>query len=126
MLRIRLRRQGAKGRPYYRVVVIDSRAARDGRALEVVGYYDPTVRPEGLTADTGRIGHWVARGARLSDTVRTLLARHGKSSPAAGDDTSAAEAPPPGGDDASAAGAPTAGGDDASAAEAPPPEPATS
>ena len=94
MLTIRLRRQGAKGRPFYRVVVIDSRAARDGRALEVVGYYDPTVQPEGLTADTERIGHWVARGARLSDTVRTLLARHRTSSPAVGDDASAAEAPP--------------------------------
>lgn len=95
MLRIRLRRQGAKGRPFYRVVVIDSRAARDGRALEVLGYYDPTVRPETLVADTDRIGHWTARGARLSDTVRTLLARHRTSSPPAGDAASAVEAPPP-------------------------------
>ena len=94
MLRIRLRRQGAKGRPFYRVVVIDSRAARDGRALEVLGYYDPTVRPEQLVADTARIGHWTAKGARLSDTVRTLLARR-TSSPPADDAASAAEAPPP-------------------------------
>ena len=94
MLRIRLRRQGAKGRPFYRVVVIDSRAARDGRALEVLGYYDPTVRPEGLTADTERIGHWVARGARLSDTVRTLLARQRTSAPAADGDAGASDTPP--------------------------------
>ncbi len=76
MLMIRLRRQGAKARPFYRVVVIDRRAARDGRALEVVGHYDPALQPEVLRANLGRIEHWVSKGAQLSDTVRTLLARH--------------------------------------------------
>ncbi|MXY24190.1 MAG: 30S ribosomal protein S16 [Acidobacteria bacterium] len=76
MLMIRLRRQGAKGRPFYRVVVIDKRSARDGRALEVVGHYDPTAEPEVLRANFERIEHWVSKGAQLSDSVRTLLARH--------------------------------------------------
>ena len=76
MLMIRLRRQGAKARPFYRVVVIDKRAARDGRALEVVGHYDPALQPEVVRANLGRIEHWVSKGAQLSDTVRTLLARH--------------------------------------------------
>ena len=76
MLMIRLRRQGAKARPFYRVVVIDRRAARDGRALEVVGHYNPALQPEVLRANLGRIEHWVSKGAQLSDTVRTLLARH--------------------------------------------------
>lgn len=89
MLTIRLRRQGAKKSPFYRLVVIDSRSARDGRALEVVGHYDPTAQPEALTVRRERIEHWTARGARPSDTVRTLLARHpaapaGESAPAAG------------------------------------------
>ena len=76
MLMIRLRRQGAKARPFYRMVVIDKRSARDGRALEVVGHYDPAVQPELLKANRERIEHWVGKGAQLSDTVRTLLARH--------------------------------------------------
>ena len=92
MLTIRLRRQGAKKSPFYRLVVIDSRSARDGRALEVVGHYDPTAQPEALTVRRERVEHWTARGARMSDTVRTLLARHpappaadGESAPAAGE-----------------------------------------
>ena len=76
MLTIRLRRQGAKKSPFYRVVVIDSRSGRDGRALEVVGHYDPTVQPEALTVKIERVEHWLARGAQMSDTVRTLIARN--------------------------------------------------
>ncbi|MCE2538896.1 MAG: 30S ribosomal protein S16 [Acidobacteria bacterium] len=76
MLTIRLRRQGAKKSPFYRLVVIDSRSAPDGRALEVVGHYDPTVQPEALTVKIDRIEHWVALGAQMSDTVRTLIARN--------------------------------------------------
>lgn len=76
MLTIRLRRQGAKKSPFYRLVVIDSRAASDGRALEVVGHYDPTADPEALTVQRGRVDHWVAQGAQMSDTVRTLIARN--------------------------------------------------
>ena len=76
MVTIRMRRQGAKKSPFYRLVVIDSHAARDGRAIEVVGHYDPTSQPESLRVDRERLDHWVGRGAQLSDTVRTLLARH--------------------------------------------------
>lgn len=76
MVTIRLRRQGAKKNPIYRLVVIDSHAARDSRALEVVGHYNPTAQPETLNLKRERIEHWVARGAKLSDTVRTLLVRH--------------------------------------------------
>ena len=75
MLAIRMRRQGAKKRPYYRVVVIDSQDPRDGRALEVLGHYNPTTIPELFELDRERLEYWVARGARPSDTVRTLLAR---------------------------------------------------
>ena len=75
MVTIRMRRHGAKKSPFYRMVVIDSHAARDGRALEVVGHYDPKTQPETLRVDRERIEHWVGRGAQLSDTVRSLLAR---------------------------------------------------
>ena len=71
-----MRRQGKKKSPYYRLVVIDSRAACDGRPIEVVGHYDPTAQPERLHVDRNRIEHWVGKGAQLSDTVRTLLARN--------------------------------------------------
>ena len=70
-----MRRHGAKKSPFYRMVVIDSHSARDGRALEVVGHYDPKTQPETLRVDRERIEHWVGRGAQLSDTVRSLLAR---------------------------------------------------
>jgi len=76
MLAIRMRRLGSKKRPFYRVVVIDSHSARDGRALEVLGHYNPTTVPETFTLDRDRLGHWVTRGAQPSDTVRTLLTRH--------------------------------------------------
>ncbi len=75
MVTIRMRRHGAKKSPFYRLVVIDSHSARDGRALEVVGHYDPKTQPETLRVDRERIDHWVGRGAQLSDTVRSLLAR---------------------------------------------------
>ena len=75
MVTIRMRRHGAKKSPFYRLVVIDSHSPRDGRALEVVGHYDPKTQPETLRVDRERIEHWVGRGAQLSDTVRSLLAR---------------------------------------------------
>ena len=76
MLTIRLSRVGAKKRPFYRVVVIESAAPRDGRFLELLGHYEPRADPEVVKLDYERVGHWTSRGARLSDTVRTLLARH--------------------------------------------------
>ncbi len=76
MLTIRMRRQGAKKRPFYRLVVIESHAARDGRAIEVLGHYAPAAQPETLELNRQRLTHWMSHGARPSDTVRTLLARH--------------------------------------------------
>jgi small subunit ribosomal protein S16 len=76
MLMIRLRRQGAKKRPFFRLVVVESHTARDGRAIEVVGHYNPTAQPEGLTLKRERLEYWLGCGAQPSDTVRTLLARH--------------------------------------------------
>ena len=74
MLKIRLRRVGLRNRPAYRVVVIDSRKARDGEYLESVGHYDP--RTKLLELKTERIGHWVSKGAQTSDTVGRLLSRY--------------------------------------------------
>ena len=67
---------GLRNRPAYRVVVIDSRKARDGEYLESVGHYDP--RTKLLELQTERIGHWVSKGAQTSDTVGRLLARYAR------------------------------------------------
>ena len=82
MLTIRLRRVGTKNRPCYRVVVIESRSPRDGRFLESLGYYHSRAEPEVLQVDRERVRYWTSKGARLSDTVRTLLARHPAPPPA--------------------------------------------
>ena len=75
MLSIRLRRTGSTKRPYYRVVVADSRAWRDGRFVEVLGHYDPRRDPAVVKIDRERAKHWIGLGARASDTVRSLLER---------------------------------------------------
>lgn len=75
MLSIRLRRAGSTKRPYYRVVVADSRAWRDGRFIEVLGHYDPRSNPTVVKIDTERAKHWIGKGAQASDTVRSLLKR---------------------------------------------------
>jgi small subunit ribosomal protein S16 len=75
MLSIRLRRTGAAKRPYYRVVVADSRATRDGRFVEVLGHYDPRPDPAVVKIDTERANYWLSKGAQPSDTVRSLLKR---------------------------------------------------
>jgi small subunit ribosomal protein S16 len=75
MLSIRLRRTGSTKRPYYRVVVADSRAWRDGRFIEVLGHYDPRRNPAVVKIDTDRAKHWIGKGARATDTVRSLLKR---------------------------------------------------
>jgi small subunit ribosomal protein S16 len=74
LLKIRLRRMGLRNRPAYRVVVIDSRKARDGKYLESVGHYDP--RTKLLELKTERVEHWVSKGAQTSDTVGRLLSRY--------------------------------------------------
>jgi small subunit ribosomal protein S16 len=73
MLSIRLRRTGTTKRPYYRVVVADSRDWRDGRFVEVVGHYDPRRNPAVVKIDAERARYWIGRGARPSETVRSLL-----------------------------------------------------
>ncbi len=75
MLSIRLRRTGSTKRPYYRVVVADSRDWRDGRFVEVLGHYDPRRNPAAIEIDAEKAKAWLAKGARASDTVRSLLKR---------------------------------------------------
>jgi small subunit ribosomal protein S16 len=75
MLVIRLRRAGSKKRPFFRVVVTDSRAARDSSFVEVLGHYNPRTTPETLTLKRDRLEHWLKAGAQASDTVRTLVDR---------------------------------------------------
>ena len=88
MVVIRLRRAGSKKRPFFRVVVTDSRAARDSSFVEVLGHYNPRTTPETLQLDRERVDHWLTRGALASDTVRTLIARN----PAPAAETAAAPA----------------------------------
>ena len=78
MLSIRLRRSGATKKPHYRVVVADSREPRDGRFVEVVGHYDPRKNPAVVKIDTERTDYWIGKGARPSDTVRSLLKQQAK------------------------------------------------
>jgi small subunit ribosomal protein S16 len=75
MLAIRLRRTGSKKRSFYRVVVTDSRAARDSSFVEVLGHYNARSKPESLDLDRERYDHWVKSGAQPSDSVRTLVGR---------------------------------------------------
>jgi len=75
MLAIRLRRTGSKKRPFFRVIVTDSRTARDSSFVEVLGSYNPRTNPETLKINRERLEHWVKTGAVPSDTVRTLVDR---------------------------------------------------
>jgi small subunit ribosomal protein S16 len=83
MLVIRMRRVGSKKRPYFRIVVTEHTAPRDGAFVEVLGTYNPRTNPETLTLNRERIEHWVKQGAQPSDTVRTLIARAPAPQPAA-------------------------------------------
>ncbi len=73
MVKIRLRRMGAKKAPYYRIVVADSRSPRDGRFIEEIGTYDPLSETNTLRVDMERAKYWIANGAQPTDTVRGLL-----------------------------------------------------
>lgn len=73
MVKIRLRRMGAKKAPFYRVVVADSRFARDGRFIEEIGYYDPTKEPSVVKIDAEKAKQWLDNGAQPTDTVREIL-----------------------------------------------------
>lgn len=75
--KIRLRRMGAKKKPFYRIVVADSRAPRDGRCIEEIGYYNPNVNPAEIKVDVEAAQKWIDTGAQPSDTVRSLLKKAG-------------------------------------------------
>ncbi len=73
MVKIRLRRMGAKKNPFYRIVVADSRYPRDGRFIEEIGYYDPTKEPSVISLDMEKVNKWIANGAKPTDTVNKLI-----------------------------------------------------
>jgi len=77
MVKIRLMRLGGKHKPFYRLVVADSRAPRSGRYIEAIGHYNPTAQPSTVTINEARAIAWLRRGARPSDTARALLRRAG-------------------------------------------------
>ena len=94
-VRIRLTRVGATKRPSYRVVAIDSRKPRDGRSLEILGFYDPLTEPATVQIDAEKLNAWIAKGATPSDAVGRLMrqAGIGSTGAAAKPDTSAAAKP---------------------------------
>ena len=77
MVKIRLRRMGAKKAPYYRIVVADSRSPRDGRCIEEIGAYNPLTEPAEIKVDQERAKYWLGVGAQPTDTVRGLLKKGG-------------------------------------------------
>jgi len=76
-VKIRLKRMGAIKRPFYRIVVADSRMPRDGRFIETLGYYNPCIEPSELKLDADRVKLWLSRGAQPTDTAGGLLKREG-------------------------------------------------
>ncbi len=77
MVKIRLRRLGAKKAPFYRIVVADSRYPRDGRFIEELGTYNPLMDPPAVNVDSERAKDWIRKGAQPTDTVRSLLKKAG-------------------------------------------------
>ena len=73
MVKIRLKRMGAKKAPFYRIVVADARTPRDGKTLEEIGIYDPTKNPTVLRVDLDAANKWISQGAKPTDTVKSLL-----------------------------------------------------
>ena len=73
MVKIRLRRMGAKKAPYYRIIVADSRFPRDGRCIEEIGTYDPLTEPATIAVDAEKAQQWIKNGAQPTDTVKALL-----------------------------------------------------
>jgi small subunit ribosomal protein S16 len=76
-VRIRLRRMGAKKRPFYRIVVADSRSPRDGRFIEEIGYYNPIAQPKEININAEKAIEWLGKGAKPSDTVKALFEKNG-------------------------------------------------
>jgi small subunit ribosomal protein S16 len=84
---IRLRREGTKNRPYYRVVVADSRSPRDGKFIEIIGTYDPKQTGQNSSFNIERAEYWLSKGAQPSDTVRSLIKKQKKvTTPESGSD----------------------------------------
>ena len=77
MVKIRLRRMGAKKAPYYRIVVAEARSPRDGRCIEEIGTYNPLTQPATITVDADKAQTWIKNGAQPTDTVRGLLKNAG-------------------------------------------------
>ena len=77
MVKIRLRRMGAKKSPFYRVVVADSHFPRDGRFIEEIGTYNPLATPSEISIDMERAKYWIANGAQPTETVKSLLKKNG-------------------------------------------------
>ena len=77
MVKIRLRRMGAKKAPFYRIVVADSRSPRNGRFIEEIGYYDPMKEPAEIKVDAEKAKTWLANGAQPTETVKALLVKSG-------------------------------------------------
>lgn len=77
MVKIRLKRMGAKKKPFYRIVVTDSRSPRDGRFIEEIGYYDPLKDPVVINVNEERAKDWLSKGVQLSDTVKALFKKAG-------------------------------------------------
>lgn len=72
-VKIRLTRSGAKKRPFYRIVVINSETRRDGRPLEYIGYYNPHTNPAEVKIDMEKVTEWIGKGAQMTDTVANLV-----------------------------------------------------
>ncbi len=79
MISIRLMRLGAKKRPFYRIIVIDSEKPRESKAKEIIGYYDPLKEPPEIKVDIEKANYWLERGAQASKTVQSLLNKASKS-----------------------------------------------
>ena len=77
MVKIRLRRMGAKKAPFYRIVVADARSPRDGRFIEELGYYDPMKDPAEVKVDSEKVQKWIANGAQPTETVKAILTKNG-------------------------------------------------
>ncbi len=79
MIAIRLTRLGAKKKPFYRIVVIDSRKPRESKTKDIIGYYDPLKEPPDIKIDLEKVNYWVEKGAQTSETVQSLLNKVKKS-----------------------------------------------
>lgn len=78
---IRLRREGSKDRPFYRIVVADSRSRRDGRFIEMIGTYDPMKKSDNSNVNLAKVDEWIGKGAKASETVASIIRKARKAQP---------------------------------------------